>query len=89
LTLASAETTAIDASVQTKANLMGQVEVNFKSDYLPLEKMADSFQIARIQDAAKPGQVKATGGRGVTPQGTTPPASGSTPASGGPAVPAG
>jgi hypothetical protein len=85
LTLASASSTAIDASITTKANLMGQVEVNFKSDYLPLEKMADSFQIARIQDAAKPGQAKVTGGRGVTaqqpanpPAGTTPPASGGT-----------
>jgi hypothetical protein len=84
LTLASASSTSIDASITTKANLMGQVEVNFKSDYLPLEKMADSFQIARIQDAAKPGQARVTGGRGVTPQTaatpgtTTPPPAGTT-----------
>jgi hypothetical protein len=54
MTLASASQTNIDASLQTKASLAGSVEVNFKSDYLPLEKMADSFQIGRIQDAAKP-----------------------------------
>ena len=40
---ATAETT--DAALQTKAQLAGSVEVNFKSDYFPLEKMADSFQI--------------------------------------------
>jgi hypothetical protein len=86
LTLASATSTQIDASISTKANLMGQVDINFKSDYLPLEKMADSFQIGRIQDAARPGQVKATGGRGVTPPATgttTPPATGATPPAGG------
>lgn len=55
---ASNETT--DASLQTKANLSGVVEVNFKSDYFPLEKMADSFQIGMIQEAAKPGQAKAS-----------------------------
>jgi hypothetical protein len=88
LTLADVTTTAIDASIQTKANLMGQVEVNFKSDYLPLEKMADSFQIARIQDAAKPGQAKVTGGRGVTPQNGSAPTSGTPPAGGTPAAPA-
>ncbi|MDB4948594.1 MAG: hypothetical protein JWM27_1243, partial [Gemmatimonadetes bacterium] len=65
LKLASASSTSIDASVQTKAQLMGSVEVNFKSDYLPLEKMADSFQIGRIQDAAKPGTATATGPRGA------------------------
>jgi hypothetical protein len=73
LTLASATQTNIDASLTTKASLAGSVEVNFKSDYLPLEKMADSFQIAQIQDAARPGR-----GRGATqgvaqqqPQGAT------------------
>lgn len=61
VTLASASQQATDAALQTRASLAGVVEVNFKSDYLPLEKMADSFQIAMIQNAAQPGQ----GGRGV------------------------
>lgn len=43
-----------DASLSTKAQLAGVVDVNFKSDYFPLEKMADSFQIGQIQNAAKP-----------------------------------
>jgi hypothetical protein len=55
LKLATATQESSDASISTKASLAGQVEINFKSDYLPLEKMADSFQIGRIQDAAKPG----------------------------------
>jgi hypothetical protein len=59
LTLASATQAATDAALQTKANLTGQVEVNFKSETFPLEKLADSFQIAQIQDAAKPGQARA------------------------------
>jgi hypothetical protein len=57
--LMSASQSQIDASLQTKASLAGAVEVNFKSDYLPLEKMADSFQIAQIQNAAQPGRARA------------------------------
>jgi hypothetical protein len=83
LTLASATQTTSDASLQTKASLAGQVEVNFKSDYLPLEKMADSFQIGRIQDAARPGQAKETPGSPSSPPAATP-----TPATPAPASPA-
>jgi hypothetical protein len=61
VTLASASQQATDAALQTRASLAGVVEVNFKSDYLPLEKMADSFQIGMIQNAARPGQA----GRGA------------------------
>jgi hypothetical protein len=43
-----------ESALQTKATLAGIVDVNFKSDYFPLEKMADSFQIAQIQNASKP-----------------------------------
>ena len=57
--LMSASQSQTDASLQTKASLAGAVEVNFKSDYLPLEKMADSFQIAQIQNAAQPGGARA------------------------------
>jgi hypothetical protein len=54
LKLVSASQTTSDASLTTKASLAGNVDINFKSDYLPLEKMADSFQIANIQGHAQP-----------------------------------
>ncbi|RQP23040.1 hypothetical protein [Piscinibacter terrae] len=47
-----------DSQLQTKASLTGSVEVNFKSDYLPLEKMANPENIAAIQMNAQPGMVK-------------------------------
>ena len=61
-----------DADLQTKASLSGLVDVNFKSDYLPLEKLADSFQISQIQNAAKPGPLRRVPGAGgaPTPAGT-------------------
>lgn len=58
LTMASASQTTIDASLETKASLAGTMEVNFKSDYLPLEKMASPENIAAIQMNAQPGMVK-------------------------------
>src|SRR5205823_10854163 len=51
----SAASESTEASLTTKASLAGVVDINFKSDYFPLEKMADSFQIGMIQNAAKPG----------------------------------
>ena len=54
LKLAQAYTSAGDAALQTRASLAGQVDVNFKSETFPLERLADSFQIGRIQDAAQP-----------------------------------
>ena len=52
-----------DASLQARASLAGQVEVNFKSDYLPLEKMANPEAIAAIQMNAQPGMVKTMANR--------------------------
>lgn len=66
LKLASAYQQNTDAALQTRASLAGQVDVNFKSDYLPLEKMADSFQIGRIQEAAKPRSNQPVPGAGTT-----------------------
>src|SRR5262249_54593813 len=43
LKLVSATNEQTDAALQTKASLAGSVDLNFKSDYMPLEKMADSF----------------------------------------------
>lgn len=47
-----------DSSLQAKASLAGQVDVNFKSDYLPLDKMANPDAIAAIQMNAQPGMVR-------------------------------
>jgi len=58
LKLASASQTSVDASLETKASLSGMVEVNFKSDYLPLEKLANPESIAAIQMNAQPGMVR-------------------------------
>ena len=52
-----------DSQLSTKASLTGAVEVNFKSDYLPLEKMATPENIAAIQMNAQPGMVKTLAGR--------------------------
>jgi hypothetical protein len=56
MTAMSAATETSEAALQTKASLAGVVDINFKSDYFPLEKMADSFQIGQIQNASKPGR---------------------------------
>ena len=63
LKMASASQTSVDASLQTKASLAGTMEVNFKSDYLPLEKMANPESIAAIQMNAQPGMVKTLAAR--------------------------
>jgi hypothetical protein len=63
VTLTSTSQLRDDSSLQTKATLSGLVEVNFKSDYLPLEKMADPAAIAAIQMNAQPGMVKSIAGR--------------------------
>jgi hypothetical protein len=63
-----------ESALQTKASLSGVVDINFKSDYLPLEKMADSFQIGMIQNASKPGRGAAAAPGGPAPAaGATPP----------------
>ena len=43
-----------DSALQTKIQLTGGVDVNFKSDYLPLERMATPQMIASIQGNATP-----------------------------------
>jgi hypothetical protein len=63
---------ADDSSLSAKASLLGNVEVNFKSDYLPLEKMATPENIAAIQMNAQPGMVKTMAGRPAPPRPTAP-----------------
>jgi hypothetical protein len=43
-----------DSQLSVKAQLAGTVDVNFKSDYLPLEKMATPGMMAAIQMNSKP-----------------------------------
>ena len=71
-----------DSQLQTKAQLTGAVEVNFKSDYLPLEKMANPENIAAIQMNAQPGMVKNMAAR---PQAGAAPAAPAAPAAATPA----
>lgn len=54
MTAMSAATEASEATLQTRANLAGAVEINFKSDYLPLDKMATPGMIAAIQGNSTP-----------------------------------
>ena len=54
MTAMSTATEASDSQLQTRAQLAGTVEVNFKSDYLPLEKMATPGMIAAIQGNSAP-----------------------------------
>jgi hypothetical protein len=77
ITAMSTATEASESQLQTKAQLSGLVDINFKSDYLPLEKMADSFQIGMIQNASKPGR-----GAGAAAGGSAPKGGGAPPASG-------
>jgi hypothetical protein len=54
MTAMSTASEASDAALQTRAKLAGDVEVNFKSDYLPLDKMATPGMIAAIQGNSTP-----------------------------------
>jgi hypothetical protein len=54
ITAMSAAREASEDSLKVKASLSGSVEVNFKSDYLPLEKMATPGMIAAIQGNSTP-----------------------------------
>jgi hypothetical protein len=83
LTAMSTATEASDSQLQTRAQLAGAVEVNFKSDYLPLEKMATPGMMAAIQGnstpvdpnvvpSAKYPEQAATAGSGATTPAATP-----------------
>ena len=54
MTAMSTASEASDSVLSTRAQLAGNVEVNFKSDYLPLEKMATPGMIAAIQGNSTP-----------------------------------
>lgn len=65
--LMSASQLQDDSSLQAKASLAGQVDVNFKSDYLPLDKLANPDAIAAIQMNAQPGMVRTLANRPPAP----------------------
>jgi hypothetical protein len=54
MTAMSTSTQGTEAAIQTRAQLAGTVEVNFKSDFLPLDKMATPGMIAAIQGNSQP-----------------------------------
>jgi hypothetical protein len=54
ITAQTAASESSTAALQTKIQLSGAVDVNFKSDYLPLDKMATPQMIATIQGNATP-----------------------------------
>ena len=54
ITAQTAASEASTAAMQTKIQLSGAVDVNFKSDYLPLDKMATPQMIAAIQGNSTP-----------------------------------
>jgi hypothetical protein len=53
-TVQSAVEDTSESKAEVKAKLSGEVRVNFKSDYFPMEKMASPEMIAAIQGNSKP-----------------------------------
>jgi uncharacterized protein YukE len=53
-TVRSAVDETSESKAEVKANLTGEVHVNFKSDYFPMEKLASPGMIAAIQGNSKP-----------------------------------
>jgi len=81
LTAMSTATEASDSQLQTRAQLAGAVEVNFKSDYLPLEKMATPGMVAAIQGNSTPVDPNVVPSPRIAPPQNTPaPQSGQAPA---------
>jgi hypothetical protein len=60
-TVQSAVEDTSESKAEVKAKLSGEVRVNFKSDYFPMEKMASPQMIAAIQGNSQPPE-KAVGG---------------------------
>ncbi|CAI9009754.1 MULTISPECIES: hypothetical protein [Burkholderia] len=68
ITASTAASETSNSAMQTKIQLSGAVDVNFKSDYLPLDKMATPQMIATITGNATPADPN------VLPSPKTPPA---------------
>jgi hypothetical protein len=59
-----------ESSLEMSAKLQGEVRVNFKSDYLPLEKMATPEMIGAIQGNAQPTAPRNLAAGAANPAGT-------------------
>jgi len=60
-TVQSAVEDTSESKAEVKAKLSGEVRVNFKSDYFPMDKMASPQMIAAIQGNAQPPEKAITG----------------------------
>lgn len=60
-TVQSAVEDTSESKAEVKAKLSGEVRVNFKSDYFPMDKMASPQMIAAIQGNAQPLEKPVTG----------------------------
>ena len=60
-TVQSAVEDQSESKAEVKAKLSGEVRVNFKSDYFPMEKMASPQMIAAIQGNSKPPEKAVSG----------------------------
>jgi hypothetical protein len=60
------------AKVDLHAKLSGKVNVNFKSDYFPMEKMVDAMQINRVREKTAAGGATADQGQQQGASGATP-----------------
>ena len=76
ITAQTSASEASNAAMQTKIQLSGAVDVNFKSDYLPLDKMATPQMIAAIQGNATPADPNVVPSARQAPAATTPAAGG-------------
>jgi hypothetical protein len=59
-----------DAAIQASGQIMGEVSVNFRSETFPLERMVDTDQMMRLQQAQGAGRAApppASAGAGLTP----------------------
>lgn len=63
ISMQSVTQTQGDSQLTAKASLAGTMKVKFKSDYLPLEKLANPESIAAIQMNAQPGMVRTLASR--------------------------
>ena len=60
-TVQSAVEDTSESKAEVKAKLSGEVRVNFKSDYFPMDKMASPQMIAAIQGNAQPPEKAVSG----------------------------
>lgn len=63
-TVSSAVDESSESKAEVKAKLSGEVRVNFKSDYFPMEKLASPGMIAAIQGNSLPVDPNAHAGKG-------------------------